>query len=446
MSAGNHAPAKQAAQFRPTPWLLFLFLAVVFFFIYHNFSTAPSGVGFYDAPEEMITGAVADGSIARRIALISMAIFAIVTLIRHRGDGRLRIKDSLGWILLGFAAWALVSPIWAEDKALSLTRAVVFGILCMAAVAVVRRFSFREIILWTLFTSGSYLVLGVFTEALFGTFQPFASGYRFAGTLHPNSQGINCALLLLSGVAAADVEKRRRSLFLGCAFVGFVFLVLSGSRTAFASALVTLGVYGVSVCSRRAKVAAVYALSIVFCALLLVLGNAFLPDLRSAVMLGRGDSNVDSFNGRTGIWDEIAPYVERHPIVGYGFGGFWTPSHISEISAEEKWGIPNSHSAYLDYLLTLGAIGLMGYVILFLAGIRRAFRLHKLTRNSAFVFWAMLLVFCTMDGFLESAAANPSLPMFLSLVALVSLAVLDDSPFRRVIHISRAPVIQAMQT
>src|ERR1700733_1224663 len=243
MSSNSHSLPKPALEAGRTPWLVYLFLAVVLFFVYHDLSNARNGIGNYDASEDVIAGVVAEGSVSRRIALVSLAIFAIVTLIRHRSDGRLRIKGALGWILLGYAAWALASPLWAEDKALTLTRVTVFVILCVAAVAIARLFSLREVILWAFFTSGAYLAVGVFAEVLFGTFHPFASGYRFAGTLHPNGQGINCALLMLSGVAAADLEKRGRSAFRICAFVGLIFLALTASRTAFAAALLALAVY-----------------------------------------------------------------------------------------------------------------------------------------------------------------------------------------------------------
>ena len=446
MGYSNQLPARPALQVRPAPWLVFLFLAVVLFFVYHDLSNARSPIGNYDGSPDLIVGMVAEGSMPRRIALISLGIFAIATLIRHRTDDRLRINGSLGWTLVAFAAWVIVSLLWAEDRSLTLTRVTVFAILCAAAVAVVRSLSLREIILWAFFTSGAYLAIGVLAEVLFGTFRPFASGYRFAGTLHPNSQGINCAVLLLSGIAAADVEKYKRTLFRVCALVGFVFLALTASRTAFAAALLALAVYLGVVSSRRAKMAMAYALSIVFCVLLLGLGSAFLPDLKSAVMLGRDDSSIGSFNGRTGIWDEISDYVQRRPILGYGYGGFWTPSRISEISEAEKWGIPNSHSAYLDYLLSLGAVGLMAYVFLLFAGIRRAFRLHELSRNSAYAFCGTLLVFCAMNGFLESAAANPSLPMFLSVVILTWLAVVDDSHVQRFRYLPRGAAIQAGRT
>jgi O-antigen ligase len=337
----------------------------------------------------------------------------------------------VGWLLLGFVAWAVASPVWAEDRVLTLTRVAVFGILCLAAVAIVRRFTLREIILWALFSSAAYVVVGILVELMFGAFQPLASGYRFAGTLHPNSQGINCAVLLLSAVAAAKVERRGLTFLRICAFVGFVFLVLTASRTAFASVLLALSVYFAVVYSRRAKLAMAYALSILLCILVLSLGNAFLPDVKSAVNLGRVDSTEGTFNGRTGIWDAIGHYVVQRPILGYGFGGFWTPAHIRAISEEEKWGIPNSHSAYLDYLLTLGSVGVAAYALLLFAGIWRALRFQKLSRNTALAFCWMLLVFCAMDGFLESAAANPSLPMLLSLVVLIFLAGMNDAQASR---------------
>jgi O-antigen ligase len=154
------------------------------------------------------------------------------------------------------------------------------------------------------------------------------------------------------------------------------------------------------------------------------------------------DSGFRSILGRAAVWDEISYYVQRRPILGYGFGGFWTPSHIREISEEEKWGIPNGHSAYLDYLLTLGAVGLVGYVLLLFAGIRRAFQFYRLSGNSAFAFFGSLLVFCALDGLLESAITEPSLAMFLCLVVLTYLAVMNDSRAQRFRHLSRDTAMQ----
>src|SRR6202041_681484 len=107
---------------------------------------------------------------------------------------------------------------------------------------------------------------------------------------------------------------------------------------------------------------------------------------------------------------------------GYGYGGFWNPAHIGEISKEEKWGIPNSHSAYLDYLLCLGIVGLLTYSLFLFTGIKRSFGLQKLTQNSAYAFCGVLLVFCAMNGFLESAPIEPSFLMLISMAILARMA------------------------
>jgi exopolysaccharide production protein ExoQ len=437
MSIGNHSSTEPALQVGRTPWLIFLFLAAVFFSLGHDLSYSENAINNYNLSEEALVAKVADGSLLRQTALLSLGIFAIVSLVRHRADCRIGINGPLGCILLGFAGWALFRPLWADDLTLTLKRSVVFGILCIAAAAIARRFSFREIVLWTFFSTFLFLAIGFLAEVFLGTFRPWASGYRFAGTIHPNAQAVNCTLVLLSGMTAADMEEHRRTIFRVCALFGFVFLILTTSRTAFAAALCAVVVYLGAVCSRHAKIVMAFSLTMVFGFLFLSLGNGLLPDLKGALMLGRGSSDVDSFNGRTGIWDGVAPYIQQRPILGYGYGGFWTPTHMSEISEDQKWGISSSHSAYLDYFLTLGAVGLVAYVFLLLAGIKRAFRFQRLSRSSAFAFCGALLVFYALDGLLDSATVEPSLPMFLWMVVLVSLALKDVS---HVVQFSQLPV------
>jgi exopolysaccharide production protein ExoQ len=442
MSCSDHPHAGLALKIGRLPWLLFLFLTAVFFLHDHDLSNAKRGIDNYGLSQDDIAAAVvkgASGLLVRRIALLSLGIGAIVSLVRHRANGRIRIDGPLGWLLLSFVVWAFISPVWAEDLPLTLKSLAGFGMLCIAAVAVVRRLSLREIILWTFFSTVLFLFIGIFAEVVFGTFRPFASGYRFSGSLHPNSQGTECGLFLLSAVAAADLEKRRRALFWACAFLGFVFLILSGSRTALAVTLLALVVYLAAVCSRATKIVMAYSLSMIFCFLLLFSWAGLLPGLKSVILLGRDDpGSVDTLTGRTMIWEDVGYYIRQRPILGYGYGGFWTPTHISVISDEEKWGVPDGHSTYIDYLLTLGTVGLVAYTLLLLAGIGRAFRFHRLSQNSAFAFCGALLVFCALDGFLESAIGEGSILLFLCMVVLARLAKIGDSsqPFRSMLTVT----------
>jgi exopolysaccharide production protein ExoQ len=411
------------SRIRRFPWLTFLFLAVVFFLCQHDLLYSNKVTETFNPSQDELIGALDAGSLSRRVALLALALFAVASLDRHRG-ARLRINGPLGWTTLFFASWAVLSLVWAEDAALTFRRLLVFATLCLAATAIARRFSLREVVLLTFFCSILFLIIGVSAEIALGTFRPFTPGYRFAGTLHPNHQGINCALLLLSGFAVADAQKRRRVLFRACALVGLVFLILAASRTAFAAALLALAVYLAAVSSRWSKTVLGLGLGIIFCFLLMVFGSAWLPGLKGAAMLGRDDSSVDSLNGRTGIWDEVHHYIHERPILGYGYGGFWSERHITEITqilATQTFGVGEAHSAYLECLLDLGFVGLAAYVFALLGGIARSFALYRASQAPAYAFSGAFLIFCVANGLLESAILLSIILTFLIILVLIEL-------------------------
>jgi O-antigen ligase len=408
---------------------LLLFITAVLLLSYHSLSSAKSPIGDYNLSEDDVVATV-KGSLVHYIGLLSLAFVAIASLMRHRGTPCVRIGGPVGWPLLSFVVWAFISPLWAEDLQLTLQRLAGFGILCIAALAVVRRASLRDIILWTCATTALFLLIGIVAELVFGTFTPFAAGYRFAGTLPPNNTGIECGLLLLSSVAAADVEKRRRAPFWACALFGFIFLILSGSRTALAAALLALGVYLCAVASRRAKAAFGLGFFTALCVALvtlLLLGSASLPGLKSAILLGRDDpEKINTLSDRSIIWEKVGYYIRQRPVLGYGYGGFWTPNHINMISDAKQGGIPNAHSTYIDYLLTLGTVGLAAYALLLIAGTTFAFRLFRQSRSPTFAFCTALFVFCALDGLLESAIADGGTVKFLFMIVTVRLALVPD--------------------
>jgi hypothetical protein len=115
------------------------------------------------------------------------------------------------------------------------------------------------------------------------------------------------------------------------------------------------------------------------------------------------------------VWDDVIPYIRQRPILGYGYGGFWTPTHINDISEEEKWGVAASHSAYLDCLLALSLIG----------GIYRSFRYYRHTRDPGFAFGGALILYFALDGVLDSIILGVSLLMFVCMVVLTRIGFVD---------------------
>lgn len=146
---------------------------------------------------------------------------------------------------------------------------------------------------------------------------------------------------------------------------------------------------------------------------------------------GRDDtSGVESFAGRTSVWADAVPYIRENPLVGYGYGGFWTPAIQTAIADKEGWEVPDAHSTYVDWFLTLGVVGFTLNVLCLTAGLRRAFGSYQRTRDPYFAFLAGLLIFCLSDGFLESAAGGISLLGCVFIIALVQLGFVPIAQFR----------------
>jgi O-antigen ligase len=422
------------------PWLLLLFIATVFFFASHDPQISLKAADGFNPTQDDLIALADSGSITRRLALLSLGAFGVSCLSYTRGT-RVRLQGLLRWVLPGYVVWAALSLFWAEDVSLTLRRLVVFAVLCVASFAIARRHSVREIVYLAFFWSLLFLLVGICAEIALGAFHPWTAGYRFAGTQHPNSQGVNCAILLLSGFAAGTMQERRRIFFRSCAGVGALFLILTGSRTAFAAAVCGLAAYWIMMSSLRAVKLAVPFAVVAILALTLATPGGLFAAVGNAFMLGRvDDAKSESFNGRSGIWEVIGYYIQQHPISGYGYGGFWTERHIREISAEENnWPVGSAHCAYLECLLSQGAVGLTAFIAAFLIGITRSIRLQRSTRTAAFAFAGAFLVVCLTDGLLESIIIDLTLPAFLSMIMLVRLALAcGPLPARRI-----APVHQS---
>jgi exopolysaccharide production protein ExoQ len=271
------------------PWLTLVVLSVVFFLVYHDFWHAKVGAGEYDTSAQDLLTNLGAGTFVRTIALSLAGLVAVVSLAYRRSFLRFRFMSAFGWALLFFVALVFLSPLWAVDLSLTFKKILEFGILGSIAIAVVSRFAQREIFLWTFFTTAGYLVLGIFAELFFGTFKPWISEYRFSGTLHPNSSGLECVLLIISAMVAADMEKRWRTPLRLGALLGLIFLVLTGSRTSLAALVLAVVTYLALVSSRRTAIALTVVVSGLLCLLLAVATFGSLSDLENSLMRGRQD-------------------------------------------------------------------------------------------------------------------------------------------------------------
>jgi O-antigen ligase len=397
---------------RPLAALVAVVLGGAFFAIEHNLHESAHLLD--GATVEELQEGVETGNVTRQLAFLSVGALGLV-LVCRRGGRRLALADPLTLTLLLLAAWSAMSIAWADDRFLTFKRVVELGCCLAAALGLARQASLRDLHHTTIAILLVYAVIGLTAEGALGTFQPWSENYRFAGTMHPNAQGLYLAALILGVVVLLDADRDNR-LWIALAAVAAALLLLTRSRSAVFGLVTAFAALGLLKMSGKARaLAAAVAAGLAAAAVLAwaAWGPSLASPVSDALLLGRTE-DAETLSGRLPLWTELLDYVRQRPWTGYGYDSFWTPPHIEAVSEACEWTIQVAHSAYLETLLSLGLIG----VALLLVSV--ALSLHRLAAcwlssgDNAYAFFFALLVLGLVKGILESGFAEL---MFISVVA-----------------------------
>lgn len=74
----------------------------------------------------------------------------------------------------------------------------------------------------------------------------------------------------------------------------------------------------------------------------------------------------ETLTGRTDTWAEVVSLALKHPVLGCGFGGYWTPD------TRELHRMSHAHNAYLEIFNELGAMGFLLFTLFWLSVSRAA--------------------------------------------------------------------------
>lgn len=113
-------------------------------------------------------------------------------------------------------------------------------------------------------------------------------------------------------------------------------------------------------------------------------------------------------NGRLPIWTEVIQKGIEHPLLGYGYGGFWNSNSGRDI-ANNTWGKElllqalktgtpftwHSHNGFLELFIQLGLIGLVLFFTSFIGTVRRITILLVTTHSLEF-FWMFQFLALTL--------------------------------------------------
>jgi O-antigen ligase len=358
---------------------------------------------------------------------------AMLLLVLVIMSSRLRSIIDACWkdkVFLVYGILAAVSSLWSHDIGKSFLFAGCMIVNMLFAFYLFRRFR-QEQQMDLLLLSGWVIIVASIILAIF--FPDYGVGHRGTGdggAVDP-WQGIfghknSCAVVvvyLLSAALFIPVPTLISKIYRGLYLLLALFLLFNTqSRTGWVL-LACLLVYRVTIAligKSRGKDRLVMATLFVTGA---VLVGAVCAQYYSAIMFFIGKD--PTLTGRTRIWSVVWSSIAKHPLVGYGYAGFWNKLQGESANVSLNLGFMASgvDNGYLNTWLELGSIGLL----LFAYSLVRAFKDASLclrTKHSSYINWCLsIIVLCVVSNVSEKMIMMPNyLPWIMYIVACAGLS------------------------
>ncbi len=414
----ERAPASKSSDF---PWILFIFLFVVFAMSSWNIIRPQEGYDAANANE--LSETAENGSLRTQIGLTCLGLYALATA-RSTFRG-IRANGLTSAALLAYVVWACASTLWSTDIGLTSKATVRLLLMFCGALAICTRLTLRQITYLAFGISGLTLLISVTLEIVAGTFDPVNPSWRLSGVMHPVSQGWNCSLLCLSAQhLSTDGSRAHKYAYQSAMILGIVFLALSKSRLALAATLLCMAIYYFWNSTQLQRLISVAALGSVLSLALLAIGG----NVQHYVALGRDSEAEASFGtltGRLPLWEECLRYSEKKPLLGYGYNTFISPTNLLGISGASGW-MSSPHSGYVGTLFELGVVGLSLLLAALILALWSSFVKASLDVEHRFV--VCFLVWISINLLLESFLVTGSFfATFLTFTFLAKLAFTRSS-------------------
>jgi exopolysaccharide production protein ExoQ len=332
-------------------------------------------------------------------------------------------------LLLGLA---FASIAWSVDPSVTFRRCIAAFFTTMAGVVIAGRFSWPrvfEVFAATYAICEALSFVYVVVAPNYGTMTyDFPGAWRGVWS-HKNVLGYEMSVAVAAFACAALANPRRRWLWVGALAVGWLLIVLSGSKTSLVAALAGSSCILLVALVRKGPAWAVAASGVwgsglIALAFVLFAAPDFLLDL-----VGKDQT----LTGRTEIWSAVLHQIAHRPALGFGYGAVWDATDVwapvQQISLEQGFVIHEAHNSWLGVWLELGYLGLAAWTILFVAVWVRAIA-ALYTRPAAYFALPFLVVF-SLHAYTESSVLEANELVWLIFAAVAAKLALPDQPAAR---------------
>jgi exopolysaccharide production protein ExoQ len=216
-----------------------------------------------------------------------------------------------------------------------------------------------------------------------------------------------------------------------CGLLGLVLIIGSQSRGAWVVAVALLSYAAiVQVIRRMSSTKEAVAFTAAVAAVAALLGVVVYENYAAITYMMGKDPTLTN-RGR--IWAAVLGAISRHPLLGYGYGGFWNGLHGESIRivTAVAANITHAHNGYLNLTLQIGLIGLGLFAFVLIVAIKNAL-VSIYTQRSRTALWfgsilLMIIVASSDESFLMNYNALTTILFVAACVGLRRIALGEEA-------------------
>lgn len=304
------------------------------------------------------------------------------------------VKNNL--VVLAMLIVAACSAFWSVAPVITLQMTIQVGLCTLFACYISSRYTIERLMQLFVFMGVASALLSIlFVIALpaYGVFQGYAGGAWQGITNQKNTLGLSMAFLL-TPIFFMNSHSRNRRILYGALLLFLIYK--SQSRGAWADTAGMLAFVAWLTLARRLRsneFAIVLLTSILAITVTVVSVVCFWPMIATAM------GKDPTMTGRTGIYIEVWRTIVKHPVLGYGFGAFWSADSPEAHRIALAIGWPNigySESGTLEIALQIGFVGVSLIFYMIARAVKQGMGLLRSPYYSARVGWLLTVLFLAL--------------------------------------------------
>ena len=324
------------------------------------------------------------GELHPMIVLVQLAVYGMAFLLILTRWRRVAAACFKSWPLLTLILLAPISAAWSIYPALTIRRSILQIVVYVCSVYLGERYTLEEFARWTAYV---FCVVILVTPALFIVAPHYVMDPSHAHAWKGLSDTKNAfGLHMAMAFVLLLLVRFKRYPWLRYPFIVLAFceMGLSRSMTSVATGVLVIFLLPFTGLVRlRPK----QRLAVLLAGAAMTLITGYLAWLRSDVLF-RIMGKDSTLTGRTDVWKALLIAIHHRPLLGFGFGSFWTGlrGESLDVIVASGWMVPEAHNGYLELWLAFGVPGALVFLALMWVAVRQTIQYIR-DEPASVAFW-----------------------------------------------------------